>query len=251
MSGSTHQATWPGIERTVGTAEFRRIILLLFVFVLWAAVIVARLAQSMILRGPSTLAAMTRESVQDVFTPALRGRLLDRDGRPLAWSTRHVALVWEAPADAALAAARLEDIRRCVGDLTLTAAAESSDSLLGRTVTLADDLMPASVVRLDAVCRAIPGLRLDSYFVRHVHALAAQRIAIGTVMLVDGHEVGVSGAEKMHDSLLRGRPGAYRVMRNQSGEWIPESWQELRATQPGHDVHLPMRLATDGADASS
>lgn len=249
MSSSPPPSTWPGNERAGNSAEFRRIILLLFLFVLWAVVIVARLAQSMILRRPLTLAAMVRESVQEGVTPALRGRLLDRDGRPLAWSTRHVALVWEVPPDAAVAAARFEEIRRRCGVLALVPATEALGGL-GRLVTLARDVPPEDMPRVDTLCRALPGLRLESYFVRHVHPQTTRRVALGTVMLIDGIEVGVSGAEKSHDSLLRGRSGAYRVMRDPSGEWIPESWQQLRATQPGHDVHLPVRLTGNSVDPS-
>jgi len=109
---------------------------------------------------------------------------------------------------------------------------------LGTRSCVLDDVTLRSVTSPEQLM-AIRGVRLESYFARHYCSAPEVVLALGQVTLIDGAEVGVSGAEKTHDALLRGRPSSYRVMVDKHGEWIPETWRKTDELRPGFDVHLP------------
>ena len=226
------------VERVCSTFSRRRAMCLLFAFCLWSLLITIRLSQFMVFSRDRFLAAMERESWRQGTIPPLRGRLLDRDGKPLAWSTRHFALLWRVPKDVDVAERAWEDLRSEMGRPGL-GAFDSVASRCGEEVELRRDLSAEEIEALLPVLGARRGLRLSSIFVRHRHPKAALRL--GQVTPLDGVQVGVSGYEKLHDSLLRGYPGVYRVMVDKRGDWISESWRKVREIHPGYDVYLPLR----------
>ena len=213
---------------------------LLFGFCIWAVLIIARLSQFMIVQRDAYVAAMARESVRYGLIPPLRGRILDREGRALAWSTRHFRVWWRVPRDierAAVGWAALGDALERVR----TGTPAHVRAAPGTEVAVLNDLAPSEMERLVPLCRHIDGLRVESYFVRHHRS--GMEACLGRVATVAGTEVGVSGVEKTHDALLRGVPGAYRVRIDRNEQWLPETWERTRAMRPGCDVYLSTRLA--------
>ncbi len=214
---------------------------LLFVFVLWGVVVTVRLAQCMIFQRSRILPGLMASAVSRGVIPARRGRLLDRDGRTLAWSTRQFFLSWRIPAgkkDAARAWHKLAEWREYFD------AGWSQTVILTRTGTvceLARNLDPKAVISLKKAENTVDGLRVRSRFVRHRHPAPRIRRILGRVVVRDGMEIGVSGAEKDHDALLSGVPGQYTIMVDRHGNWLPETWRSLRDVRPGYDVSLPIR----------
>jgi len=96
----------------------KRALIMLGVLGLWILLIVARLLVLMVFQRERYVAAMDRECWREQTIPAMRGRILDRKGLPLAWSTRHFALQWKVPVGKA-------EIDRCL-------------ALVSRVVTLSD-----------------------------------------------------------------------------------------------------------------
>ena len=213
----------------------------LVLFSVWAVVIVARLFQVMVVERGRHVSDMDRASWRHGMIPGIRGRILDADGVPLAWSDRRFALLWarpDNPQEAARQWAALHEVMPLEPRWTLrTAVAQTAEG-----VRLADALTPEQFARLGEICTRHPAFRLECYFVRQTYPDAALRRDLGAVTRRNGMEIGVSGLERVHDSLLRGRPGMYRVMLNPLGAWVPETWEQLRKMTPGYDVYLPIRV---------
>jgi len=216
----------------------RRTRFLLSVFLLWGAIVIAKLAQLMLIDRDQYLAEMTRRSVFVGQVPSRRGRLLDREGRILAWSARHFRLRWDVPQDTAAA---LQDWARLKTTCKGLPAWSESDIFrrVGTSLCVLENLAVETVTSPQRLM-AIRGVRLESFFVRHYCSDPAVAQLLGRVEVVDGVEIGVSGAEKTHDALLRGRLASYRVMVDKHGKWIPETWQKTGELRPGFDVHLPI-----------
>ena len=234
----------PGTQLRAGQLrpENRRVAVVLFCFLIWCVLIVARLSQLMVFQRAQHLEAMARESVYRGTIPSLRGRILDRDGQPLAWSTRHFRLCWLLPTDPESTVAHAHRIHGMVelGERWSDVAIREN---CGHRVVLKDVLTPADMTVLPRLCGRISGLKVESFFIRHHRQGAEELLCLGQVHFDDGTEMGVSGLEKEHDAILRGRPGIYQIMLDRRGRWMPETWRKVREIQPGYDVYLPIRVA--------
>lgn len=240
-------------RRLVPDGANGRLTLLMVFLCAWAVVIVARLGQLMLFPGERLLAGIHRDAWVEGEIPAPRGCILDRSGRPLAWSTRHFSLSWQVPSDPVVAREEWSILNRygIVGHPEETAAVEG---LCGKQITLKSDLSAQDVAGVARLRRSVPGLDMKSWTTRHYWNDPALQPRLGSVQTVDGHQVGVSGAEKHDEPLLAGRPGRYRVMVDKDGKWIPETWQKTADVCPGYDVYLPLTAGQPraaGADPGS
>ncbi len=209
--------------------------MVLFVFVLWFLLIVGRTAQFMLVRRAHEVNAMTRESVVYGEIPPLRGSLLDRDGRPLAWSERRIRLLWQPPTEDP------EELwHRLQAALPwLPEEMPAVDPEAETPVVVAEGLTPEQV--LAAKRAATFGVRVESRIERLYAALSpAQRARLGEVRREGGQLVGVSGLERDHEALLAGQPGVYRVVLDKRGHWVPETWQVIQPMRPGYNVHVAL-----------
>ena len=243
MVDSFHPASEQAVDRfsadTLAMAK-RRAPILLFIFGLWAIIITFRLFQVMVLDRDEYLRQMTASSWHQGTILAIRGRILDKDGNPLAWSTRHFRVVSDPPRGNEFYRQQL--VIRETFDLPADSTPPYSPG--GATVTIRPDLAPQQFALADRLATEIPEVRIEPYFKRHRHPDPRIRTRLGEVAVQNGMEVGTSGAELEHDSLLRGRPGLFRVMLTPAGEWLPGTWEQIRAVKSGYDVYLPVRFRT-------
>ena len=226
----------------------KRALAIVFIFGFWALLVIGRLAQIMIFARDRYLLEMTQSSWEQGVVPAMRGRILDIDGRPLAWSTRHFELVWRVPADEVEAWNQWQQIAAVLGESAPALDSTRLPMLSGRTLVLQRDVAPAQADRWRDTIEKMVSLQVRPYFSRHNHPHPRIRELIGQVATVEGMEVGTEGAELTHDSLLRGRPGLYRVMLGPDREWLPETWEVIREMRPGYDVYLPVRVPVTSTD---
>ena len=172
--------------------------------------------------------------------PAPRGRLLDRSGAPLAWSTRHFSLYWRVPADGRERRETLAILRMSVAGIKFGEMEAASGA--GRDVMLRDGLSGTEVLVVSRLRTELGGLDVRSYTVRHHTSVSALAPIIGAIQVIDGREHGISGAERTHDTVLSGRPGRFQVMVDRQGKWKPETWRKTEEVCPGNDVYLPVTL---------
>lgn len=216
----------------------RRALVLLAIMLVWSGVLVARLGRLMVFPDPELKAAVTRAAWFHGEIPSPRGCLLDRDGRLLAWSSRHFALRWRVPTDPRH---RGDDWRRIRHYLAPPEPRVPWPP--GAEVTILSDLSANELAAAGLLCETVPRLRLEAWSARHRAttdtALAAY---LGEVRLVDGRETGVTGAEMAHDAVLRGVPGRFQVMLDRHGRWLRDTWKKDCDMVPGYDVYLPIRM---------
>ena len=220
-----------------------RIFILLVALTLWALVVLVRLTQLTLFPDERVLAAIQKDSWVEGEIPAPRGCILDRNGYPLAWSSRHFLLRWRAPQDRVQAAEELAILSRILGGNLPVAAAQSPDKATG-SLLLKRDLSPCELDKLAQLREAMPRLAIQSYTVRHRCVQPEVQQRIGTVALVDNRETGVSGEEKFNDEMLSGRPGRFRVMIDKDGKWVTQTWQKTMDILPGYDVYLPITVGS-------
>lgn len=164
--------------------------------------------------------------------PAPRGRILDCNGVPLAWSERYFDLCWQGRRRELPEEGVLQQLQRIVPEAALPVAKSDEAELLCRGIS------PDRLRRLEPLVKAGKGFRIVQRWERMTVSSLRIRRRLGTVMLLEGELVGQSGLELEFDSLLRGKAGEFRVLLDRYRNWIPESWELLRNPVPGRDIKL-------------
>lgn len=218
----------------------RRAAVLLLLLATWGMLILLRLGQLALVPGERLRSAVLHESWVEGEIPAPRGCILDRQGRPLAWSVRRFRVDWRVPERVSVALEERAILGRVLGLAPLPD--EAALPPAGSDVLLKDRLSAREVATLGRLIRDLSGVRLSSYTVREYQGGPAIRARVGQVGTTDGGEHGLSGEEKFQDAMLRGRAGRYRVMVDRQGRWIRDTWQKTVDILPGYDVYLPLTL---------
>lgn len=256
-----------------------RMLALLTVLTLLAGVLIGRAGQLQLTDHPAADAGSS-PGTSRITLPALRGRILDRDGRPLVDNVvrTDVTLDRRTLADAPdggravvrrLATALDLPFERLWGRTTLCGAPGAADppacwpgSALV-PVPVAVDVDPIDAVALTERPQRYPGVAVTSQPVRsypraqggapqttgYLARADAQTITDADGRIADGDLVGASGLELQYDDLLRGRPGHSRVRVDPRGVAV----EEVSRTEPvaGSDLvttlDLPVQQATDRA----
>lgn len=216
--------------REAGVTARRR--LLLAGWLLTCVGIVGRSVELQVVEGPAWQAVAARQHRKTIELPAPRGRILDRDGNPLALSHETVRVsvapgeVRDPEAVAALLSETLDVPLRALRD----------DVTSGRRwVVLPGTYPPAVRERLAGV----RGVYLETELQRvYPHGDLARSI-LGSVR--DGE--GAGGVEQAFDTVLRGRPGRVILARDSEGREIPGESYMVEASRAGNDLVLTIDLA--------
>lgn len=216
----------------------RRSTLFLIAFLIWASVLLVRLFMIMVVNRDAHLERVAAASQRVGTLPASRGRILDHNGVPLAWSIRSLSLHYSVASESSVVRADIEQLAQvCAIDVDETMA--RAQDMLGGTLVVKESLQADDVVQLDAFRRQNPRFVVRSDYRREYSVTDPLiRRRLGTTQTVAGREVGVSGWEKEYDERLAGTAGRYRVMVDRSGVWLPETWEQITAPQPGDDVYV-------------
>jgi cell division protein FtsI (penicillin-binding protein 3) len=164
--------------------------------------------------------------------PALRGRIVDRDGRALAYSVASRTIYADPTEieDPAATAARLAPFLRATpAELTPKLAKEGT-----RYVPLATGVTPQAAETIigldlrgigsaDSTQRVYPGNDLAASVIGYTNA--------------DG---GLAGIESKFDGTLKGTPGRLEVERGSNGMQIPGGLRQETAAVPGSTVQLTL-----------
>ena len=204
----------------------------------WAA---AALVRAMWLAGPRSAEYIAQGEKMARFhgmLPAMRGRILDRAGRTLAWSERYFDLYLTLPEGSEPEEEIFEAVRRAIGEQAFPKTGTGMPMLLKR------DLSPAELLALEPAVKNSRAFRIRSRVERIAVSNPAARSRLGTVRNENGELVGASGLEAEFDARLRGRAGRFEVMLDRRRNWISGSWKLLAEPVPGEDVRLDVTLET-------
>jgi len=160
---------------------------------------------------------------------ATRGRILDRNGEPLAISTP-VKSVWAIPGDLELTGDKLKKLASLI-DLEPAEIKKRLDSDKD-FVFLKRQISPEVADRVEEL--GIPGLYQQREYRRYYPAGEVMAHVLGFTGVDDQ---GQEGIELSHQAALNGKPGSRRVIKDRLGH-IVEDVESIKAPQEGQDVTL-------------
>ncbi len=237
------------------SAQMRLTVLAVVIVCLFAALF-ARLWFLQVINEPKAQAAAQGNSVRLVYTPAPRGRILDRNGTVLVDN-----MVSEVVTISRVTAKAEPDV---VSRLSLLLGA-SNDELLQRLndaryspyvpVPLAVDVKAPVVIYLREHQLEFPGVTVEAVAERFYPYGSLAANVLGYVSQISGQEltparkrqgyqaddqIGKAGVEAAYEDALRGRPGLTKLQVDSKGRVLG-----VLASQPsvqGHDVWLSLDL---------
>ena len=258
-----------------------RMLASLAVLTLLAGVLIGRLGQLQLTDHPAGDDRVALPGSSRVALPALRGRILDRDGRPLVDNAVRTDVTIDRQSLADARDGGRATVRRLATALDLP-----FDSLWGRTtlcgapgaadrpdcwpgsalvpVPIAVGVEPAAAASLTERPELYPGVAVTSQPVRdyprakgggapqttgYLTRPDAETIAASDGAITDADLVGAGGLEQQYDELLRGTPGYSEVRVDARGVAV----EETSRTEPvaGSDLvttlDLPVQRATEAA----
>ncbi|MEO7837406.1 MAG: penicillin-binding protein 2 [Acidimicrobiales bacterium] len=239
---------------TNDSARLRLSIVGIIVISLFAAVF-ARLWYLQVLDSKSLQAEATRNQVRLVFEPAPRGRILDRQGRPLV-ENRISEAVTVTRADvigndevlsrlAALLDISVVELERRIGDLRFGPY---------RPVPVAEGVTEDKIVYLREHAADFPGVQVQALAERAYPAPGLAAHVLGYVGEINdaelasredkgyrlGDDIGKSGTEQTYEADLRGRPSRTALEVDANGKVV--GTLSNRPPRPGNDVQLTVDL---------
>ena len=230
-----HRPSFRHPKRKLNSLFRKRVTLLLIFFIAWGGLITYRLYQTMISKRSMYLQRFEVDSWRTGTIPPLRGRILDKDGKPLAWSIRYFSLSYDVPENPI----RFAEDAQVLGTILTNYRRLSARSLAGKSVVLKTDLSPGEILKLRPLIQSNNRFRIKSSFRREYLTHEKKFInLIGSTHIIDNVEVGTSGLERKYNFRLTGRDGKYRVMVDKNNNWIPATWEEIQAPRPGFDVYI-------------
>jgi cell division protein FtsI (penicillin-binding protein 3) len=176
-----------------------------------------------------------RRHVRTVELPGFRGAIRDRRGEPLALSAP-VDSIWVLPSELLNAPPYLNVLARLLGYKTAELKQYLSDRDDRQFVYLRRQIDPDEASRILSV--KAPGVFAQREYRRYYPAGEVASHVVGFCN-IDGK--GQEGIESVQDAILRGKPGARRVIRDNSGRII-EDTDDYKEAQPGQDVTLTLDL---------
>jgi len=190
--------------------------------------VVLRAAQVQLLQGRRYAEAARTQRTEHITLEARRGGLYDRDLTAIALTqeTYHVGVAPNELRDPARDAQTLARALRL-------APAVVREQLRKRYAYFGGPFSAVEVQRL----RQLRGVHLEPVLNRFYPAPDFARAVVGRVGDV-GH--GVSGLERMFDSLLAGKPGAAVVLKDRAGREYESPARRIASPVPGMDVVLTL-----------
>jgi len=191
------------------------------------AAVVLRAAQVQLLQGRRYAEAARTQRTERITLEARRGGLYDRDLSAIALTqeTYHVGVAPNELRDPARDAQALARALRL-------APAVVRDNLRKRYAYFRGPFTAVEVQRI----RQLRGVHLEPVLNRFYPAPGFARAVIGRV----GDGLGVSGLERMFDSLLAGKPGAAVVLKDHAGREYESPARRIASPVPGADVVLTL-----------
>jgi cell division protein FtsI (penicillin-binding protein 3) len=168
-----------------------------------------------------------------VAISAHRGKILDRNGEPLAISTP-VDSVWADPGELATAKNRWKELRRLLGLDLKQLERVIAERRQRDFVYLKRHVAPHLAARVQQA--GVPGVYLQREY-RRYYPLG--EVAAHVVGFTNVDDIGQEGMELAFDERLRGVAGSHRVLRDRLGS-IVEEVESIRTPKAGGDLVLSL-----------
>jgi cell division protein FtsI (penicillin-binding protein 3) len=190
-----------------------------------------RLVQLQGLDSPRFAAAAEHQRLASTVLPAVRGQILDRDGRVLAYTVaaRTIFADPKLVKDPAATAAALAPL---IGE-TATSLEPKLRKPRTRYVPLARNLSPSEAARVLAL--KLPGIAAEGATERIYPGRESGASVLG---FTNSAGSGAAGIEQQYDEQLAGRPGELVVETGEHGQVIPSGVRRETPAVPGASVRL-------------
>lgn len=219
--------------------RFRSAVLLTF-FALWALIAAITLYHRTVVSGELLTENSEAVARKEGVLPAPRGRILDADGVPLAWTEMRFSLYLHKSPNGI--SSKLKNfLAEEFQIFSIPDFSENAESLL-----LKDELPVHTDDDLEFYL-SLPE-KYPQLSVRTVH----KRIHVDYPQIADllgdcqedaeGIPHGISGWEKEFETTLCGTAGIFSVMRDRNGKWMPGTMKMLKMPVSGKDVKLSRTL---------
>lgn len=219
--------------------RFRAAVLLTF-FVFWAAIAAVTLYRRTVTESVKLAERSEFFARKEGVLPAARGRILDANGIPLAWTELHFSLHLHKTSNGVSNELKVFlQSRFNVKEIPGFAPEEKSLLLL-------DDVSAASKELTDllSIPEKYPQLEIRTRHKR-IRVDYPQVVALLGECKEDesGIPHGISGWEKEFESRLCGKAGTFSVLLDRNGKWMPGTVKMLSMPVSGEDVKLDVTLA--------
>jgi cell division protein FtsI/penicillin-binding protein 2 len=166
--------------------------------------------------------------------PAVRGTILDKNGIPLAWSEKIHDLKLGKAISSAL---RLEITREIESNLNCEI--RSQNEIIRKNISPGEMLILKNLLQknngaLEIITRT-ERRTVDYFEIKELFGKIPDIKKINGKKNLFSHSPGL---EEIHDAVLRGSDGVFKVMLNRNRQQIPETFETIKPYQKGADVKL-------------
>ncbi len=202
---------------------------------LGAVVILGRAFQLQVLEREFLMREGNKRHIRTVTIPAHRGAILDRRGEPLALSAP-VESIWTVPSALLESPRHLVAVAQLLGRKPRELESFLKARIERKFVYISDPLSPAEAKRVLSL--HAPGVFSEPAYARYY---PAGEVAGQLVGFCGRDGDGLEGIEKAQESLLAGKQGLRRVIRDRAGRVVEDNIDYAQA-EPGEDVNLTIDL---------
>lgn len=176
-----------------------------------------------------------KRAIRKVAIPAHRGAIVDRRGEPLALSAP-VESLWAVPQALLESPQHVEAVAKLLGRKPAEFRKFLEARVQRKFVYISDPLSPGEAKRVLAL--GAPGVFSDPSYARYY---PAGEVAGQLVGFCGRDGAGLEGIEKAQESILAGKQGSRRVIRDRAGHIVEDNLEYTEA-QSGEDVQLTIDL---------
>jgi|GEM_PF-1716526 len=225
------------VKKEFNTIFKKRATLLMAGAVIWTLIAANYLLYFSYLNRTKYINAGYKLAMRQGYYSAGRGRILDKNGIPLAWSERFFDLFLLKPPARPRFKKMLDnklhhifqDIKPCASVLPFS--------------VIYYNIPPNKIPRLEQIIHEFPDLKIIPRTERVVVDHPEIKKLIGKVEMRDGLLCGTSGIELQFNQALSGQMGSYTVMLDRHKNFINGTWHLVKKANPGDDITLQSSCA--------